>query len=87
MSKMKMKLTQSTKDLQSNQDKKNLHNQSSEIEKMMSSPEVKKLEAFLFESITTKQRLSMRFSQFTPVPSKVNHIFEDEFNWNHKFDH
>ncbi|CAD8168358.1 unnamed protein product [Paramecium octaurelia] len=87
MSKIKLRLAQSPSDSQSNQDKKNQQNQSSEIEQMMSSPEVKKFEAFLFESITTKQRLSMKFSQFTPVPSKVSRKYEDEFSWNHNSDH
>ncbi|CAK86817.1 unnamed protein product (macronuclear) [Paramecium tetraurelia] len=87
MSKIKMKLTQSPADSQSNQIKKNQRNQSYEIEQMMSSPEVKKFEAFLFESITTRQRLSMKFSQFTPVPSEVSRVYEDEFSWNHNSDH
>ncbi|CAD8103662.1 unnamed protein product [Paramecium sonneborni] len=87
MNKMKLKLTQSTKDLNSKSDRSNQRNQSQEIEQMMSSPEVKKFEAFLFESITSKQRLSMKFSQFTPIPQKVNDIYEDQFTWNHNLDH
>ncbi|CAD8089974.1 unnamed protein product [Paramecium sonneborni] len=83
MSKMKLKLTQSQKDLNSKSDKSNQRNPSWEIEQMMSSPEVKKFEAFLFESITTKQRLSMKFAQFTPVPTKRNDINEDQFSWNY----
>ncbi|CAD8132682.1 unnamed protein product [Paramecium pentaurelia] len=87
MSKMKLKLTQSTKDQESNQDKSNQQNQTQEIEQMLSSPEVKKFEAFLYESFTNKQKLSKKFSQFAPLPSKVNSIYEDEFSLNHSHDH
>ncbi|CAD8205618.1 unnamed protein product [Paramecium octaurelia] len=87
MSKMKLKLTHSSKDHQFSQDEINQLRHTQEIEQMMSSPEVKKFEAFLFESITCKQRLSKKFSQFTPLPPKVINVYEGEFSLNHTHDH
>lgn len=43
-------------------EKKKLRNQELEIEEMLTSPELKKFEAFLFESMNYKQKLSEKFS-------------------------
>lgn len=40
---------------------------SAEIQTIISSPEVKKFETFLFESLTSKSRLSMKFAIFKPI--------------------
>ncbi|CAK95047.1 unnamed protein product (macronuclear) [Paramecium tetraurelia] len=87
MSKMKLKLTHSSKDQHFSQDEINQLRQTQEIEQMLSSPEVKKFEAFLFESITCKQWLSKKFSQFTPLPQRVINFYESEFSLNHSHDH
>ncbi|CAD8148366.1 unnamed protein product [Paramecium octaurelia] len=83
MNKKHLQLKQITSDLESENRKQDYKRLSSEIEQMLSSPEIKKFEAFLIESLTFKQRLSEKFSQFTPITLKQTSFqCEDDLRWN-----
>ncbi|CAD8089664.1 unnamed protein product [Paramecium sonneborni] len=83
MNKKHLKIKQITSNFENEVLKQDHRRLSSDIEQMLSSPEIKKFEAFLRESMTHKQRLSDKFSQFTPITQKQQDLYcEDELKWN-----